>query len=81
MQNQDFYTVEDAMIDRFRPGTMQRSNEYKKGFQEILELRLNKKPLPPIRHKEGTVEADAYFAGIDHGKEYYEHRKNGPIYD
>lgn len=75
------YTVAEAMQDRFCPSATPRSAAYRRGFEEKLRFKIENKPLEPQPYKVGTPEADAYFSGLDHAAEYFNARKDGPLYE
>lgn len=75
------FTVEDAMEDRFRPGTTPRSDAYHRAFENQLRCAIERNKAQPCPYKLGTANADAYFAGVDHANEYLAMRKTYPIYE
>lgn len=75
------YTVEDAMADRFREGTTLRSEAYRAGFKEMLLRLIEKADQQTFPYDIGTAEADAYFSGMDHAREYFKTRKIDPLYE
>lgn len=77
------YTVEEAMTDRFSQGTTRRSAAYRAGFEEKLRRIIEEADQSTLPFDLGTPEADAYFSGEEHAKQYCEYRQkcNSPIYD
>ncbi|WP_209304292.1 hypothetical protein [Pusillimonas caeni] len=59
-----------AVFDKaFEPGRSPRSEAYKLGVLNCLRARIDGAQYPPCPYNLGTVEADAYFAGFDAGRE------------
>jgi len=58
-----------------------RSDEYKTGVLNILELKLKEKPQRPCPYPNGTAQQDAFFYGCMEGhrlaREYFESLRNG----
>lgn len=76
------FTVAEAMEDRFREGITPRSAAYRRAFERELSRAIEKKQRAPLPYKIGTAEADAYFAGTDHAKEYLAYRDTQqPLYE
>jgi hypothetical protein len=61
--------VEQLFAKEFDPSRPPRSQPYKQGVRAILEYKLAGKPLPKLPFALGTVEADAYFAGQNEGRD------------
>ncbi|KLU21954.1 hypothetical protein EOS_32950 [Caballeronia mineralivorans PML1(12)] len=58
--------VDDLMRKAFAPARDPRSTEYKAGVRALLALRINGVKLVQP-YEMGTVQADAFYAGIDEG--------------
>jgi hypothetical protein len=67
-------TVTEALCDRFSAGTTPRSPEYRRGFEDMLKRKIDGVPLPALPYPEGSVHADAYWAGQDGARSYLEAR-------
>lgn len=75
------FTVNEAMLDRFRASTTPRSAAYRAGFEEKLRRIIEGADQSTLPFDLGTPEADAYFSGMDHAAEYCKARKIEPLYD
>lgn len=76
------FTVAEAMQDRFRAGTTPRSEAYRAGFEEQLRRKIEGADQKTFPYDIPSAEADAYFSGLDHAKEYLSARKDdAPLYD
>ncbi|WP_216673338.1 hypothetical protein [Paraburkholderia solitsugae] len=62
--------VDDLMKKAFSPGRDPRSAEYKAGVRALLELRINGVKLPRP-YATGTVQADAFYAGVGEGHDIW----------
>lgn len=62
-------TAQQVFDNAFRPGREPRSEAYKQGVMACLRVRLDGMQYSPCPYKAGTAESDAYFAGIDEGRE------------
>jgi hypothetical protein len=63
-------TVEELCNEAFRPGRAPRSDEYKAGMRAGLNLKAKKIKIT-CPYIEGTVQFDAYQAGVQEGKLIY----------
>lgn len=75
------FTVEEALLDRFSPGTTQRSVAYRAGFEYKLRRLIEGAAIKDMPYKIGTPEADAFFSGEDHATEYCKARTKDPLYE
>lgn len=59
-----------AIFDKaFQPGRSSRSDAYKQGVLACLQVRIDGHQHVKCPYAEGTAEADAYFSGVDEGRE------------
>lgn len=62
---------EAILKEMFHPYRDKRSEVYKSGALAALKFKLKEIPTIDIPHKAGTVEFDAFYAGMDEGKDYF----------
>lgn len=62
-------TAQQVFDKAFKPGRAPRSEAYKQGVMVCLRVRLDGVQHTACPYNEGTAESDAYFAGINEGRE------------
>jgi len=68
----------EALVDRELRKGAARSQEYRLGLLDLLRYRVEGIPLPTKRFELGTAQADAYWAGSEHGVYLWREMKENP---
>lgn len=59
-----------AVFDEaFKPGRAPRSEAYKQGVLASLRVRIDRLPTVPCPYVVGTADSDAFFAGVEEGRD------------
>lgn len=62
-------TAQAVFDNAFRPGRAPRSEAYKQGVLACLQVRIDGLKHANCPYAQGTAESDAYFAGVEEGRE------------
>ena len=57
----------EQIVDEILAQGDKRSPQYRAGMIAVMNFKNNAQPMPMPPYALGTVEADAYFAGVDRG--------------
>lgn len=62
-------TAQAVFDEAFKPGRAPRSEAYKQGVLASLRVRIDRLPKVPCPYVVGTADSDAFFAGVEEGRD------------
>lgn len=62
-------TAQAIFDEAFKPGRAPRSDAYKQGVMACLRVRVDGLAYEACPYPEGSAQADAYFAGVEEGRQ------------
>lgn len=62
-------TAQAVFDEAFKPGRAPRSEAYKQGVLASLRVRIDRLPMVPCPYVDSTAESDAFFAGVEEGRD------------